>query len=324
MFEPKSYFEKRMTILEGLVISMLGALPPESIQYVQQPYNQFLQQSMRIKAELAESVVGENTVPLEDRPDPDWIRKVVTENLGRTVFNAKLQGSQLEGAIGSKSFGQKYLPWLKSLPNLDESWAADMATGFYADLSHQRNPGDLPLLALVINTGDRLILTAFVGAQQHTAQLYIDHVPATFNWNFAREEFTFFRRDISKADYITGLAKALVSQERTSIAVEPALAELAVLSELGLDVVVTSDSVEVVPGTPEEQKEVHEQLRAEHAEDFAAEKAMVDGLAEAAMPTDVAEGIDRAVEAGTEIAAAVAPVEVEAADEVEVAEGPAA
>ena len=301
MFEPKSYYEKRLMVLEGLVVSLISALPQESLQYIQGPYHQFLNQTTRLKNQEADNQLGDNPVPAADRPSEKWIQKVLTDNLGRTVFANKLRGSSLEGAIGTKSFGQKYVPWIRSLPEIDQSWAPDMATGFYQDSGQTRSEKDLPMLTLVINTPDQLIVLAVVGARHYAAQLFKSLIPANFNWEFARDEFFGFRAQITRGEFLQGLAAALVAQERPAMALEEQYVDVVRAAYPQLDLVVVSDDLEVEVLAGDELVEANNELKAEVDEAFQIEQAAINAGMAAAMPAEVAAGIDSAIDQGVAV-----------------------
>lgn len=286
MFEPNTFFEKRIVLLEGLVMQMLNSLPQESLQYVQQPFQQFMQSTMRLKADHVNDTMGPVEIPAEERPTNVWIMEQLANNLGRTVFAGKMKGTDLEGAIGTKSFGQKYLPWLKSLPTLDASWAADMKTGFYGDDAHSRvNPAIPPVLSLVINTPSQLIVLSIVEKQFYGVQAYKSMVPSTLDYQFIREEFSAFRADITKSDFLLGLVEALVGQERERVLVDHTLAEVVSTAYPDLDVIAARTGEEATADTTaEEQKAARDELADELAADFEAERQMIESLAAAALP----------------------------------------
>lgn len=282
MFEPKTSADTRILLLEQLVVQMLSTFNPQQIQQIQQPYDSYMRGVLSAKSRLADGVLGPVKIDAADRADQAWILRQLTANLGRTVFENAFTGSSLEGAIGTKSFGQKYVPWLKDLPNLDESWAADMPTGFYGDHTRRQSAKDLPILYLIINTGEQLVAAMIHRGRLGTVQLYLNQLPENFNWVAAREEVFAYRGDLTKAQFIKGLADALISQKRPTVAVDD-IAFVEALTGAEIDVVVVGlDTGADEPLSKEEVEIAQTELLAEVEESAVAEdnalRAMVDQL----------------------------------------------
>lgn len=298
MFEATTLYEKRLLNLVSLVNSLIAAQPDDVSKHLNQPYRDFMVNELHFKREHADGVLGKAVVS-DDNVDPGFLRNLLALNLGRTAFNAEMKGSELEGAIGTKSFGKKYVPWLKSLPNMDAAWAADMPTGFYQDTTSLRSVTDLPLLHLIINTGPVIYVCQVRGANVALAQLYVTHIPETFNWFGAREELFFYRGELTKLQLLEGLAKALVAEGRTSMAVP---SEFEGFTFEGLDVIVAGNALELVDALPREDagevvKEINEQIAEDLEAEAVALRSNIDNLgenAEAPIGETVEVSIDQA------------------------------
>lgn len=300
MFEPKTYHDKCAHLQQLLLGELIHTLPEEQLAQIAPTYAKVMQANLRLKIVHAEDVLGAVTIPAGERAQLNWVRRLLTANLGKPFFNKQLAGASHEGALGTKSHGTKWKTLLEQLPELyDDMRNGALANGFYVDRSVQVVRGDLPIPYLVIKTAEQVMLFGFNGAQLVGHQIYTNHLPKDFSWHQAEQEMFPYRADISRGDLAVAFANALINQGVTSLVVPFDGAELVkqALIDAGLDTVLTLlDDPEAEPGeralseeeiaaeADEEPLEDADDLKvaeddAEVAEDLKAAEAFYDKMA---------------------------------------------
>lgn len=274
MFEPKTYQEKIGLVYRSLVLRLAQYLPSNHAREIQQEVNQIAQIEQMLKVQEANSILGDVTIPDESRATLLWVRNFLAANLGRTAWNSKLKGATHEGAIGTKTFGQKWRTWLNQLPQAFTDFNDKMPTGFYVDSGQLMARHDLPRLFLIVNTGSQIILFAPIDQNVVSQQVYSSHVPENFNWNGFDQEMFQYRADLTKGDFAVALANALINQGVTTLAI-PAddLEEVTpALKAAGLDAILTTVSVaaDEAGAVPLSNEETTAGIEADAAENNAA------------------------------------------------------
>ena len=274
MFEATTYHEKVSAVHNNMLKQFFSTLPDELLTPFMPFYQQALAAEQMLKVGHAEAVLGTCEIDANNRAQLAWVSALMSLNMGRTFFGNKIQGATFEGAIGTKSFGKRWKTWLSELPDLDDSLSPEMITGFYVDQTH-----GYPVPYFVAVTNDQIIAYC-ANKRQGTMvaqQLYINHVPANWNWSAgARFEMFPYRADVTRAQIVIELAKAVIEQGVTTLVI-PQDGSEAVLEALRAGSYDTTLSIQVFDGehsivfVPEgELKALHE---ADRAEELAADRA---------------------------------------------------
>ncbi len=278
MFEPKTYHEKIQGLYTATLKQLISYLPVETQQQFQNSYRAALSSEQLLKVSEAERVLGPVDLGADERCQLTWALELLSRNIGRTFFGNSIRAATHEGALATKSFGVKYKAWLKSLPDLDESMSAEMASGFYAD--NTLTPmGQLPRPYFVAAVNDQLIFITPGRARLYAQQLYIKHLPENFNWAGAREEIFPYRADVSRGAIAVALAQALMREGITTFIVpfESNEAVMQALSDAELDkqmtIKVEADATPIEQIKPDEMAALSE---ADEAEETPAEEPVVD------------------------------------------------
>ncbi|QVD49394.1 hypothetical protein LUCX_324 [Xanthomonas phage vB_XciM_LucasX] len=216
MFEPKSYLEERLALAEifqqSLAQTLLAVVPREQRPQIQYLFEHYGRSQQLLRDKEAKRVVGEPV--LEEGVaylDQTKLLEYLKANLGRTYFGTEEETGAPDGSIGTKGFGTKFADWLKSLPDMDKSFAKNMPSGFYSDVSR-----GAPAPILVLNFGSRLLIAGY-HVYLGVFSIYLDHVPADFKWEMEdkralRGEAVTYFNDIKLGDFETEFLKAMSAQ----------------------------------------------------------------------------------------------------------------
>lgn len=212
MFEPKTYTEKVAGLTTVMFKQLVGSLP----EAVQQDFLPFYRQAMAaeqlMKVGHANDVLGPVMIEDSRRAQLAWVTALLSLNLGRVFFNNRLTGAKFDGALGTKSYGMKFKPWIASLPDMDDSFGVDMASGFYRDSSR-----DHPYFVAVVN--NQIITYIASGPQVFAQQLYLEHLPPQYNWLGAREEIFPYRGDVTRVQVAVEFARAVIAEGVTTLVI---------------------------------------------------------------------------------------------------------
>lgn len=224
MFEPQSYSEKRMRLAEITMLQLIERLAPVMGQDGQRMVQDYTQAELRLRSARAQEILGASELTEEQVISKDFSLAVGKLNLGRTYFNAKCEGSQLEGAIGTKSFGMRYKDWLNGLKPLNQVLAENTVPGFasYETFDPQGGSQLIPLLVLegTLNGHRELHLVVLTATDVTVQSMAPEHLPETFSFDNP-ESFQFetypYQGGLSRQDFLLSFAKALDAQYNTPV-----------------------------------------------------------------------------------------------------------
>lgn len=277
MFEPKTHFDKQVVVLRELVTEVIRSLPPQSIEAVKQSYFGAMNALEQLKIVHANEVLGPVTIEGEERAVLKYARDLLAANVGRTFFQSKIKGATFDGAIGTKSFGQKWRGWVNQLPQLMDSINPDATSTFVQDASFVRSRHEAASVSLLVRVRNQLIVFTPNGAQLSAFNIYVDHVPENFNWQLFQTELFSYRADITRGELAVALANAVIAQGVTTLAVPADGSEgvLAALNAAGLDKVMTIivEDAEDNAATPINDNEAAK-LHGEHLQEVSADAAV--------------------------------------------------
>ena len=277
MFEPKSYDAKKIVVLESLVQEIIRSLPPQSIEAVKQSYFGAMNALQQLKIVHANEVLGPVTIEGEERAVLKWVRDLLAANVGRTFFQSKIKGATFDGAIGTKSFGQKWRGWVNQLPQLMESINPETTSCFVQDTSFVRSRHEVGNVSLLVRIRNQIIVFTPNGPQLSAFNIYVDHVAENFNWQLFETELFSYRADVTRGELAVALANAVINQGVTTLAVPADGAEsvVAALNAAGLDKVlnIIVEDAETAGATPINDNEAAK-LHGEDLQEISADAAV--------------------------------------------------
>lgn len=241
MFEPKTYEGKQSVVLRELLLEVIRSLPPQSIEAVKQSYFGAMNALEQLKIVHANEVLGPVTIEGEERAVLKYARDLLAANVGRTFFNSKIKGATFDGAIGTKSFGQKWRAWVNQLPQLFDLVNPDATSCFVQDTSFVRSRHEVGAVSLLVRIRNQIIVFTPNGPALSAFNIYVDQVPENFNWQLFQTELFSYRADVTRGELAVALANAVIAQGVTTFAVPADGSEgvMAALTAAGLDKVLT-------------------------------------------------------------------------------------
>ncbi len=249
MFEPKTFFEKRLTLMEALLNQILGmmvedsrssvsyanklvaGLPADADENTRRQANALATHSHEreerlnhildtwgfrahaMRDEEAQRVIG--TVDLgESAATRVWMENILRHNYGVLEVYGKGLHNFDEQLPGNDP--EKFQSWLNGLENAQAVIRDSRASGFYKDQgSIYRN-----IPALFINNGRELHM--FILTDRITAQtISLDHLPNDWDWDSNQDMWRIethkYLNTMTKYGFLRGLAEALKNDGRTTL-----------------------------------------------------------------------------------------------------------
>lgn len=217
MFEPKTYVEQRLAIMEGITNQLLGmriqTAAPDSEEYkmLDALVRNWQYHGHMAKKNEAERILGGPFQVTEDTATRQWIDQMMRCNLGLLeVFGSgeynpdpRLPGNDAE----------KFVGWLQLLEDSNQVVRDTRPSEFYKD-SMQYMAG-LPVLKIVAedDKGRKFIHLIVVFEGLTVQSLSIDHLSANWDWDRVpdgwRVEMFSYLNNLSKRVFLRELATAI-------------------------------------------------------------------------------------------------------------------
>lgn len=231
MFEPKTYVEKRLALVEALMNQLIGMRTKEVVQgsdeadMLQKMISNWQYHGHNIKVEEAKRVLGAPFAVTENTATRPWIANILRHNFGLLEVFGDGEYNPAPELFGNNDL--KFTQWLAGLEDPNQVVRDTRPSEFFKDSMHVM--AGLPVLK-ILTTDDQgrnflhlIILFSGITVQS----LALDHLPARWDWDAVpdgwRAETFSYLDNMSKRNFLLELARAIQLSRAEAWGDEPAV-----------------------------------------------------------------------------------------------------